>query len=132
MLSADLKQLIEEGQATDPADYQAAMKAAEAGRPRVAELFARAKTDVLLTPAALGEAPEGLDSTGDPLFCRLWTMLGLPAVSVPGLTGSSGLPVGVQLVGPLGPMISCSRRPAGYMRGLRTATPSPERSSSAA
>jgi len=54
--------------------------------------------DVLLTPAAVGEAPEGLDGTGDPIFSRPWAILGVPLLSVPGLTGSTGLPVGVQLV----------------------------------
>jgi Asp-tRNA(Asn)/Glu-tRNA(Gln) amidotransferase A subunit family amidase len=56
--------------------------------------------DALLVPAAAGEAPlrsEG--STGDPLFCRAWTLLGAPAVCVPGLKGPHGMPVGVQLVG---------------------------------
>jgi amidase len=56
--------------------------------------------DALLVPAALGEAPlrsEG--NTGDPLLCRAWTLLGVPAISVPGLTGPAGMPVGVQLVG---------------------------------
>ena len=52
-----------------------------------------------MTLAAVGEAPAGLDSTGDPRCCTLWSLLGLPALSVPGLTGSSGLPIGVQLVG---------------------------------
>ena len=56
--------------------------------------------DALLVPAALGEAPLRSEGhTGDPLLCRAWTLLGVPAVSVPGLTGPAGMPVGVQLVG---------------------------------
>ena len=55
--------------------------------------------DALLVPAVRGEAPEGLDSTGDPLFCRAWTLLGVPAVAVPAGRGAHGMPVGVQLVG---------------------------------
>jgi len=54
--------------------------------------------DVLLVPSVVGEAPEGLDATGDPLFCRIWTLLGTPAVAIPGLCGPHGLPVGVQVV----------------------------------
>jgi Asp-tRNA(Asn)/Glu-tRNA(Gln) amidotransferase A subunit family amidase len=54
--------------------------------------------DVIITPAAVGEAPEGLSSTGDPRFNRLWTLLGCPALSVPGALGSTGMPIGVQLV----------------------------------
>ena len=57
--------------------------------------------DALLTPSVLGEAP-GLATTGDPALCRTWTLLGGPAVAVPGLVGPSGLPLGVQLVGPSG------------------------------
>ena len=55
--------------------------------------------DVLLTPSAPGEAPEGLASTGDPVFNRVVTLVGVPAVSLPAGNGPSGLPLGVQLVG---------------------------------
>jgi Asp-tRNA(Asn)/Glu-tRNA(Gln) amidotransferase A subunit family amidase len=56
--------------------------------------------DALLMPAALGEAPPRSEGhTGDPLFCRAWTLLGVPALSVPGLVGPAGMPIGVQLVG---------------------------------
>ncbi len=58
--------------------------------------------DVLLAPSVLGEAPPLEEGTGDPLLCRAWTALGTPAVSVPGLTGRSGLPLGVQVVAPPG------------------------------
>lgn len=74
---------------------------AERWRARLPELFAG--VDVLLTPAALGEAPPlSAGSTGDPLPCRVWTLLGVPTVSVPGLVGRDGLPLGVQLVAPWG------------------------------
>ena len=58
-----------------------------------------AELDVLLTPSAPGEAPEGIASTGDPVFNRVVTMLGFPAISLPAGLGPSGLPLGVQLVG---------------------------------
>lgn len=58
--------------------------------------------DALLTPAAPGEAPEGLGWTGDPAFNSLWTMLHGPNVTIPAGTGPKGLPVGVQLVGRVG------------------------------
>jgi len=55
--------------------------------------------DAILAPAAPGEAPQGLAATGDPVFSRVWTLLGLPCVNVPGMLGAGGLPVGMQLVG---------------------------------
>jgi Asp-tRNA(Asn)/Glu-tRNA(Gln) amidotransferase A subunit family amidase len=61
-----------------------------------------ADVDALLTAAAAGEAPAGLESTGDPAFCRAWTLLGSPCISLPVLTGPSGLPVGLQIVGARG------------------------------
>ena len=57
--------------------------------------------DFLLAPSAKGEAPSGLGSTGDPLFNRLWTLLGTPCIALPFNSGPFGLPLSVQLVGPL-------------------------------
>ncbi|WP_432286222.1 amidase [Aminobacter sp. BA135] len=54
--------------------------------------------DLILAPAAVGEAPPGLAATGDPIFSRLWTLLLLPTITLPGFVGPSGLPVGVQLI----------------------------------
>jgi Asp-tRNA(Asn)/Glu-tRNA(Gln) amidotransferase A subunit family amidase len=94
--SAELSDLIERGRATERRDYQAALDAAARGAGKLPTVFEG--HDVLLTPAARGQAPLGLDATGDPVFCRAWTLLGAPAVSVPGSLGADGLPVGVQLV----------------------------------
>ena len=55
--------------------------------------------DAILTPAAPGPAPRGLDSTGNPVFCSTWTYLGTPAVTLPLLQSEDGMPMGVQLVG---------------------------------
>ena len=60
------------------------------------ELFAN--FDAIVTPAARGTAPP-LDSTGDPAFGTLWTLTGMPALCLPLMHGSDGLPLGVQLVG---------------------------------
>jgi Asp-tRNA(Asn)/Glu-tRNA(Gln) amidotransferase A subunit family amidase len=59
-------------------------------------LFARC--DAIVTPAATGTAPT-IDSTGDPTFCTLWTLCGMPALTLPLMNGANGLPLGVQLVG---------------------------------
>ncbi|MGH7188738.1 MAG: amidase family protein, partial [Acetobacteraceae bacterium] len=55
--------------------------------------------DVLMTPAATGEAPEGLGATGDPAFNFIWTSLHDPCVTVPAGVGPTGLPLGIQIVG---------------------------------
>lgn len=55
--------------------------------------------DALLVPSTIGEAPRGLESTGDPVFNRMWTLLGNPCVHLPIGTGASGMPVGVTVVG---------------------------------
>ena len=52
-------------------------------------------------PAAPGVAPKG-EATGNPAFCSLWTLTGLPALSLPLLTGEGGMPLGVQLIGEAG------------------------------
>jgi Asp-tRNA(Asn)/Glu-tRNA(Gln) amidotransferase A subunit family amidase len=61
------------------------------------EIFERCSA--FITPAAAGTAPKGLASTGDPSFCTLWTLCGMPALNLPLMQGANGLPLGVQLVG---------------------------------
>jgi Asp-tRNA(Asn)/Glu-tRNA(Gln) amidotransferase A subunit family amidase len=100
LLSASLREVIDAGTATPPERYRAAQDLADRARRLLPRVFA--EVDVLLTASAPGEAPAGLASTGDPAFCRVWTLLHLPCVNVPGASGARGLPVGVQLVGPLG------------------------------
>jgi Asp-tRNA(Asn)/Glu-tRNA(Gln) amidotransferase A subunit family amidase len=99
-ISAELSHLIERGRATQRGDYEAALDVAKRGAERLPAIFEG--PDVLLTPAVRGQAPLGLDATGDPVFCRAWTLLGTPAISVPGPLGADGLPIGVQLVAPPG------------------------------
>ena len=95
-LSAALIETIEVGLQVSPAAYASAKRATEQMRPTVASVLD--KFDVILTPATVDEAPL-FESTGDPVFCRSWTLLGNPAVAIPGMTGPNGLPIGVQLVG---------------------------------
>ncbi|HWX11288.1 MAG TPA: amidase [Trinickia sp.] len=78
--------------------YAALQEQAERARRALAAVFDR--FDVLLAPSAPGEAPAGLASTGDPIFSRMWTLLGNPCVNVPVGTGPVGLPVGVTVIGP--------------------------------
>ena len=79
-------------------DYQRALSMIAPTQESFKEMFTQ-RFDAILTPAAAGTAPKGLESTGDPSFCTLWTLTGLPAVSLPMLRGSNGMPLGVQLVG---------------------------------
>ena len=96
-LSEPLRELIEAGMRTSHGDALRCIAAAGQARRDLAPLFEH--HDVLLAPAAHGEAPLGLQATGDPLFSRAWTLLGVPSVTLPALRGPSGLPVGVQLIG---------------------------------
>jgi len=96
-LSAKLREILETGAVVAPEAYDAARALAAEARAGFAD--ALDDVDVLLAPSAPGEAPEGLDATGDPVFNRVWTLLGVPCVNVPGLRGPSGLPVGVQVIG---------------------------------
>ena len=98
-LSQALQARIAHGHEVRAAEYLAAKEATVALHETFAELFEE-RYDAILTPAAHGTAPVGLESTGEPTFNSMWTLLGLPAVSVPILTGGNGLPLGVQLVGP--------------------------------
>ncbi|HUC65552.1 MAG TPA: amidase [Stellaceae bacterium] len=88
--------LLAEGVAVSTAAYDAARRTAAAARAQCAEFFAA--FDAVLVPAAPGEAPV-IATTGDPVFNRPWTLLHLPAITLPCHRGPSGLPVGIQLVG---------------------------------
>ncbi|MDO8976226.1 amidase [Reyranella sp.] len=77
--------------------YVAAQRKATAFKAHVDSLFDR--VDLLLTPSAPGEAPQGIAFTGDPVFNSIWTLAGTPCVTLPAGTGPRGLPLGVQLVG---------------------------------
>jgi Asp-tRNA(Asn)/Glu-tRNA(Gln) amidotransferase A subunit family amidase len=96
-LSPKLREFLREGRKVTPDRLQAAREQAERCRRELEVAFEN--LDALLTPAAAGEAPEGLGATGDPIFCRIWTLLGVPCLSLPILRGPSGLPIGLQIVG---------------------------------
>jgi Asp-tRNA(Asn)/Glu-tRNA(Gln) amidotransferase A subunit family amidase len=98
-LSEQLRAQIERGREVRAADYLSAVGRIKLVNEIFIELFEQ-RYDAILTPAAPSAAPKGLASTGDPSFCTLWTLCGMPALSLPLLQNSAGMPLGVQLVGP--------------------------------
>jgi Asp-tRNA(Asn)/Glu-tRNA(Gln) amidotransferase A subunit family amidase len=95
-LSAPLKAALDAGKAVPVRDYIAALDWPEVLNAGLEAIFARC--DAILAPAAPGPAPEGFETTGDPVFNGLWTLCGTPAVTIPVLESSDGHPMGVQLV----------------------------------
>ena len=99
-LSDTLKKLLHSAGKVDVARYDAARALAATCRAMLGDVFADA--DVILAPSAQGEAPRGLAATGDPIFSRIWTLLGVPVMNIPCSQGPNGLPVGVQIIGRIG------------------------------
>jgi Asp-tRNA(Asn)/Glu-tRNA(Gln) amidotransferase A subunit family amidase len=98
-ISTRLQGILETGRAVSVSEVQDAVGLARRGRQQMVEVFAA--HDVLLTPSTLGAAPRGLGNTGDPIFNRVWTLLGVPCLTHPVGVSSNGLPLGVQIVGPV-------------------------------
>ena len=96
-ISGKLREFLRAGREVSAERLRAAREQADSCRRALDAIFE--DLDAILTPAAVGEAPPGLDATGDPVFCRIWTLLGVPCVSLPVLQGPSGLPIGLQIVG---------------------------------
>jgi Asp-tRNA(Asn)/Glu-tRNA(Gln) amidotransferase A subunit family amidase len=105
-----MRKLLAHGRGVSAVDYLAALAKASRCASSIAEIFE--EYDAILTPAAPGVAPKGLSATGDPAFCTLWTLTGLPSLSLPLFAGEGGMPLGVQVVG----------APGRDARLLRTAT----------
>jgi len=99
-ISEGLRAINERGQAAHAVDYSLALDRQALFARGLDELFE--DFDVILSPSAPGEAPVGLDSTGNPAFSTLWTFTGMPAISLPLLHGEAGMPLGVQLIGQKG------------------------------
>jgi len=97
-LSESLRGQLERGRKVTAFEYQNALARIPLLNAGFEEIFERC--DAILTPAAAGPAPRGLESTGDPAFCTLWTLCGMPALNIPAMHAENGLPMGLQLVGP--------------------------------
>ena len=97
-ISDALSNTIRRGLAMPRDRYVEALECVELCRERAASCFDN--VDALLTPVVNGEAPVGLADTGDHRFQSIWTQLRMPAVTLPTHSGSHGMPVGIQLIGP--------------------------------
>ena len=96
-LSETLRAQIERGRKVTAVDYNNAVARIESTATALEDIFDRC--DAIMTAATAGPAPHGLESTGSPGFCTLWTFAGMPAVTLPLLTAENGMPMGIQLVG---------------------------------
>lgn len=99
-ISKATQEIVAEGRKTSATRYLAATAAASSLRQGLNELFEQ-QCNAIITPAAPGVAPKGMP-TGSPIFCTLWSYLGLPAITLPLMKGEGGMPLGVQLVGASG------------------------------
>ena len=110
LISPRLAQLFDHGMTIGAEAYDAAIAEARTARLRLDAFFGDCAA--IVVPAAPGEAPEGHEYTGNPVFNRTWTLLGTPAVTIPAGKGPKGLPIGIQLVGQIGDdarLMECAR-----------------------
>jgi Asp-tRNA(Asn)/Glu-tRNA(Gln) amidotransferase A subunit family amidase len=121
-----LRKLLSHGRSVAAVDYLGALAKVPRYAASLAEIFDA--YDAIITPAAPGVAPKGLGSTGDPVFCTLWTLTGLPALSLPLFAGEGGLPLAAQLIGPLGRDGRLLRTASALIEALARTQKSPRRS----
>ena len=98
-ISATLKPRLDAAWQVTRAEYDALRETARQCRRALADRMR--EVDFLMTPSAPSEAPRSLASTGDAVFNRAWTLFGVPCITLPHGKGAHGLPLGVQLVGPM-------------------------------
>ncbi|MFK7763142.1 MAG: amidase [Roseobacter sp.] len=98
-ISDTLKPVLTRGRQISKTEYEDALAVKTSAEKFFADFFV--EYDAIIAPAAAGEAPRFGNGTGDPIFCTLWTLAGLPCVTLPILVGETGLPIGVQLIGPI-------------------------------
>ncbi len=99
--SVDLHKLFETARATPFEKYETALQTIARCRALFEQFMADKGYDAVLTPAAPGEAPLGLESTGNPIINRPWTALYVPCITLPLMKGPAGMPIGVQFAGRL-------------------------------
>lgn len=100
-MSSILSKQLDEGSKISYEQYAKDLLASEKAKSSIQALFDE-EIDLLIAPSATGEAPALKEGTGDPVFCRGWTLLGLPCININVSSGPNGPPVGVQLIAGLG------------------------------
>lgn len=96
-MSPQINQQIIHGSQINYSQYATDLLEAKAASSYISELFAD-QLDLIIAPSAIGEAPLLKEGTGDPVFCRIWTLLGLPCINLNMASGPNGLPLGIQLI----------------------------------
>lgn len=97
-LSTSLQPVLERARKISEAQYQDALAVMQSAETFFKDFFH--DYDAVLAPSTAGEAPKFSDGgTGDPIFSTIWTLAGLPCLTIPLMVGGNGLPVGVQLIG---------------------------------
>lgn len=117
-LSEKLRAALDAGKAIPARDYLAALDWRAILNAGIEAVFER--YDAIVTAAAPGPAPAGIDSTGSPVFNGLWTLCGTPAISLPLLASGEGLPIGVQVIGRRGDdarLLRTARWLVAHLRG---------------
>jgi Asp-tRNA(Asn)/Glu-tRNA(Gln) amidotransferase A subunit family amidase len=97
LYSSKFSDLIKRGQSVS--NLQSLISARDSFRASIAQTMDENQIDLWICPPAVGPAPKGLDSTGDPVMCLPWTQIGFPAVNIPTTKNEENLPMGLQLVG---------------------------------
>jgi Asp-tRNA(Asn)/Glu-tRNA(Gln) amidotransferase A subunit family amidase len=93
-------ELITRGQQVSQKDLAQALEGRIKLRQELTRVMEQYSVDLWISPAAVGPAPKGLDSTGDPVMNLPWTHSGLPTLTLPSGFDKIGLPLGLQLTGP--------------------------------
>ena len=99
-MGTKLQEAISEGSKILAKDYLSALDWRDVLYSNLEQVFERA--DTIVMPSTPTPAPKGFETTGDGIFNGVWTLLGVPVVTIPGLTSSNSLPIGIQLIGARG------------------------------
>ena len=100
-LSAMITSQIDQGASIEFSQYKRDLDQANIARKAMQDVF-NESVDLIIAPSVIGEAPLIKEGTGDPLFCRTWTLLGLPCINLNISNGPNGLPIGIQLIAAYG------------------------------